>query len=400
MSDIALNYAPYRKQPLKALYLVYEAVATALRLPYWVLVSLPPALRPHRSWGFKKSLHVRFLRLLTSIGSKVGPLIDLPNHLALVTGVGYHGIWVEPAANELLQGELTTWMRVAGVSSVKLPAYWLHKLNSTIDLEAPLMPGEKIVYALHGGAYTRLSAHPSDITSGIVRGLLQKVDSVHRTFSIEYRLSSTSPYPEENAFPAALVDAIAGYAYLVSKFPASEIIVEGDSAGGNLALALTRYLVEHPNPNLPVPGGLLLLSPWCDMSGSHITPGASYYTCAKSDYLPVTRNASSLYPVIAFSGPFGVGATEFNPYISPSSKRIPEVSFAGFPPTFISSGSAELLRDSIRTLHERMARSDTKVQFLEAADAVHDFIVFENGYHEPERTESLTAIAKWVYGLN
>ena len=49
---------------------------------------------------------------------------------------------------------------------------------------------------------------------------------------------------------AALIDALAGYNYLVNTvgFHPTRIILEGDSAGGNLALALTRYLLEHRNP--------------------------------------------------------------------------------------------------------------------------------------------------------
>ncbi|KAJ6593993.1 Alpha/Beta hydrolase protein [Mycena capillaripes] len=291
------------------------------------------------------------------------------------------------------------WASVAGISPVRLPGYWLHKSGSTIEPEAPLMPNEKIVYALHGGAYTRLSAHPSDPTAGIARGLLDRVDSVHRTFTIEYRLSSTKPFPEENSFPAALIDAISGYNYLVNilHIPASDIIVEGDSAGGNLALAFTRYLVEHPIAALPPPSFLLLLSPWAELGTSHSYPGSSFFTCRDSDYISFDPD-TTMYPVSAFTGPFGLGATELNPYISPASVHIPDISFAGFPPTFISAGGAEVLRDSIRTLHQKMAKDmgDEKVRYLEAEDGVHDFLVFDMGWHEPERTDTLTAIAKWV----
>ncbi|KAF7315582.1 Abhydrolase-3 domain-containing protein [Mycena indigotica] len=389
------GYAPYRHQPLKALYLTYELFTTTfIRLPYWLLASVVPSLRPRRSWGFRKAMQVRILRRFTGLSNAVGPIAKLPNHLALVTGVGYHGVWVPPVQEDAIQGQLSTWISVAQVSPTRLPGYWLHKPDSTINLEAALMPGEKIIYALHGGAYTRLSAHPSDLTAGIVRGFLNTVDSVHRTFSIEYRLSSTHPFAVEHPFPTALVDALAGYAYLCNKFPSSEIIVEGDSAGGNLALALTRYLVEYTNPKLPPPGGLLLLSPWCDMGRSHLTPDSSFRSCADSDYLPAKISGSLSYPVAAFTGPFGIGAAELNPYISPASKRLfSPPSFAGFPPTFISCGGAELLRDSIRTLHHRMAQ-DVRVEYLEAPDAVHDFIVFET--HEPERSTSLAAIAKWI----
>ncbi|KAJ7072245.1 Alpha/Beta hydrolase protein, partial [Mycena amicta] len=383
-------------------YLAYEILTALLRVPYWILISLPPMPASSALVEFSKSNSTDALNFTrNSYGFLKGrsSCAKLPNHLALLSGVGYHGVWVEPAEEDLIVGKLRTWISAAGISTRRIPGYWLHKPHSNINLEAPLMPGEKIVYALHGGAYTRLSAHPSDVTGGIVRGLLEKVDSVHRTFSIEYRLSSTAPFPRENPFPTALVDVLAGYSYLIGKFPASEIIIEGDSAGGNLALALTRYLVEYPNPKLPPPGGLLLLSPWCDLGGSHTTPDSSFHTCRGSDYLPVESKGSLLYPVLAFVGPFGLGAAEVNPYISPASKHLGSISFAGFPSTFISAGGAEVLRDSIRTLYQRMARDSDQVQYLEAADAVHDFVVFEKTAHEPERNESLRAMADWVATL-
>ncbi|KAJ7178440.1 endoplasmic reticulum protein [Mycena crocata] len=344
-------------------------------------------------------MQVKIIRRLSGMASIIGPLKLSPTHLALVPGIGFHGVWVEPISADLIVGKVKTWASAAAVSPVKLPGYWIHKLGSTIKLEAPLMPGEKIVYALHGGAYTRLSAHPTDPTAAIARGLLERVDSVHRTFTIEYRLSSAKPFPVANPFPSALLDALTGYNYLVNTLhiSPSDIIVEGDSAGGNLALALTRYLVEYPNASLTPPGALLLLSPWCDLSTSHAHPKSSLVTCLKSDYIEIPTGGYP-YPIAAFVGPFGLGAAELNPYISPASAHISNISFAGFPTTFISAGGAEILLDSIRTLHHKMSKDmgDAKVRYLEATDAVHDFLVFDMGWHEPERGDTLTAIAEWV----
>ncbi|KAJ3932925.1 MAG: Alpha/Beta hydrolase protein [Lentinula lateritia] len=124
------------------------------------------------------------------------------------------------------------------------------------------MPGEKVIYNLHGGGYITFSAHPSDMIAAIARGLLQHVDSVHCVFSSEYRLSSGEGVRAQNPFPAALIDALAGYVYLVNtvKFDPADIILVGDSAGGNLALALTRYLIEHQNSGLGRPQTLKCLA--------------------------------------------------------------------------------------------------------------------------------------------
>jgi acetyl esterase/lipase len=296
------------------------------------------------------------------------------------------------------------WASVAGVEPVRLPGYWIHQ-PGTVAPEAPLLPGEKIVYALHGGAYTRFSAHPDEITSEAARAMIEYVECVHRTFAIEYRLSSTTPFAIAHPFPTALIDALTGYHYLVStlRIPPASIVIMGDSAGGNLALALLRYLVEHPVPNLPPPGALLLLSPWVDLGTSHETPNSSLTTCAASDFLippvgPPARPTSTFlhWSIRAFTGPLGLGAAETNTYISPASRHLDNVSFAGFPRTFISAGGAEIFLDSIRTLNERMSRDlGEGVRYLEAADSVHDFLLIPK-LQEPQRGETLAAIAEWV----
>lgn len=272
------------------------------------------------------------------------------------------------------------------------------------------MLGEKIVYALHGGAYIRLSAHPADPTAAIARGLLQHVDPVQRVFSIEYRLSSTNPFTIANPFPTALLDALAGYNYLVNVagFSPSDIIIEGDSAGGNLALALTRYLTEYkdtPDVDLPAPpGALLLLSPWCDLGVSHVSPGSSSHTLLASDYIG-NHDGSVDYARDAFIGPHDMGAVETNRYISPASRHPSlTIDFTAFPRTFIVAGGAEVLLDSIRTLKDKMIKDlgegngvregEGKVRYLEVKDGVHDYLVF--AWHEPERTDTLKEIARWA----
>ncbi|ESK97158.1 hypothetical protein Moror_6379 [Moniliophthora roreri MCA 2997] len=402
-----MAYYPYRRQPLKGLYLTYQFFSTVfIRIPVWFVLSIPRSLRPRKSWDFRRTFMVRLVRHMVVLTSKTGPLRGIPNHLAITPGVDVQGVWIEPASN-YITGDLKLWAKVANVAPIRIPAYWLHKQGSTIDVAAPPMPGEKVVLALHGGAYIRLSAHPSDPTAAIARGLLKHVDSVHRVFSVEYRLSSAKPYPEENPFPAALLDALAAFRYLIDVvgFAPSDIIIEGDSAGGNLAHALTRYLVEYQDDLKPLgpPGSLILLSPWVDLGESHTAdPEASVWKHTPSDYID-TMSRNPMYPLVAFVGPHGTGAAEINPYISPASRNpAMKINFKGFPKTFIVAGGAEVLYDQIITLRDKMIKDmgegngsvegEGKVRYYEAEDACHDYIPM---LHEPEATETLQAIAAW-----
>jgi acetyl esterase/lipase len=257
----------------------------------------------------------------------------------------------------------------------------------------------------HGGAYIRLSAHPKDPTAHIAKGYVKELDSIQRVFSLEYRLTSGPPFKPAHPFPTQLIDALAGYNYLVNVvgFAPENIFLSGDSAGGNLAHALTRYLTEYQGSTelktLSPPGGLILLSPWIDMGiTTQSLVDGSATTSRASDYIGDPQG-DARYAKAAFSGPHGLGILETNPYISPASlDPALVVDFKKFPPTFIVAGGAEVLYDSIITLKERMAKDlGDKVRYFEAPDGVHDYLIFT--WHEPERTNTLKEINQWLKTL-
>ncbi|KAF8960369.1 Alpha/Beta hydrolase protein [Flammula alnicola] len=388
----------FRNQPLKGLYLTYQLIATLFaRFPLWVLFNIPKSWRPRKTWTLKRTILVKLLRLLMDIGTQIGPLLKVPNHLAIAPGVGVNGVWVG-TANHLVTGNLKMWAEIAKVTSVRVPGYWMHKKGSSIKVASPPQPGEKVVYQLHGGGYVRLSAHPKDVTAAIARGYVQYIDPVQRVFSLEYRLASRKPFAELYPFPTQLLDALAGYNYLVDVvgFASEDIILSGDSAGGNLAHALARYLTDYQGTtNVPLPappGALILLSPWVDLgTTTESLPNGSAHRFLKSDYIGTPNG--------------GVDYSKNNAYISPASRHPAlVVDFKKFPRTFIVAGGAEVLYDSIATLKDRMIEDlgegngvkpgAGKVRYYEAPDGIHDYTVFE--WHEPERTDTFKEINRWV----
>ncbi|MCJ1482193.1 hypothetical protein MMC06_002356 [Schaereria dolodes] len=126
-------------------------------------------------------------------------------------------------------------------------------------------PGEKdvqkVILHFHGGAYTIGEGRQEDA------GFAAKILTEHavvgaKAFSVSYRLSSN----EGGQFPAALQDAVTAYQYLLDLgIPARSIIVSGDSAGANLAIALLRYISDMKEL-LPDPSAALLWSPWVDVA--------------------------------------------------------------------------------------------------------------------------------------
>lgn len=148
-----------------------------------------------------------------------------------------------------MKGEIKDTAEKAGVVPVPILGYWMHQDTMTVGQKP--VEGAKVIYYLHGGSYVAMSAHPSSSTSAMPRSLLeQRIPTVKRTFSIEYRLCAVHCAPRLaatrgdisslNPFPAQLMDALAGYSYVVNTvgFTPSSIILIGDSAGGHLAHAV------------------------------------------------------------------------------------------------------------------------------------------------------------------
>ncbi|KAH8798573.1 Alpha/Beta hydrolase protein [Flagelloscypha sp. PMI_526] len=224
-----------------------------------------------------------------------------------------------------------------------------------------------------------------------------------RSFSVEYRLASTRPFDVVHPFSTTLIDCLNGYHYLArdAGYGEENIIVVGDSAGGNLSIALTRYLWVLDSPQLKQPGALLLLSPWVDLGNSHATPGSSILTNSASDY--VIYEPSPSWSQTAYLQPHGYGIADFNECISPASLlfgvRSKVIgSYQGWPKTHLAAGGAELLFDEIRTLREDMENDIGKdLLYIEKEDASHDWLLWE--WYEPERSETLADIEMWLVTL-
>jgi len=167
------------------------------------------------------------------------------------------------------------------------------------------------------------TACPGLFYDPLPRSMLKRVEELglaplRRVLDVEYRLTRAVPITPANAFPAALLDGVAVVHYLVFSlgFHPRNIILSGDSAGGNLALAVTRYLRDAPLPREGkklqqspptvvdegvkslMPGGMILLSPWCDIASTHIPertgPNCSYVRNAATDFIGANREHSRI----------------------------------------------------------------------------------------------------------
>ena len=243
------------------------------------------------------------------------------------------------------------------------------------------------------------SASPSGQSGSVTADYVKECSGVlQRAFCLNYRLSLAAPFNAEKAFPAALIDALAGYRYLVETlgFKATNVIVSGDSAGGHLAFVLVRYLTQEAIPSLPPPGAAALLSPTVNWGCMHdANPGSSMTCNTCSDVVRVILQSG--YTARALCGSLPEDSATTNSWISPLSLCIDTHGlFSNFPPMFVLAGGAEQMLDPIKTLYNWLQNDNdaNRIKYVEYPEASHNFIMAR--YHEPEMMEGAKEVAHWL----
>lgn len=184
-----------------------------------------------------------------------------------------------------------------------------------------LTPGNavagRVILYVHGGAFV---AQSPDLHVTMVAPWCRALSS--RALMVDYRLAPEHPYP------AAINDVYAAYRWLILEgWSPNRIVLAGDSAGGNLALALLHRLKAAGEP-LPVCA--VLLSPFVDFTLS----GASIVRESRRD--PVFTLAFAC----AIRGQYAPPERFLDPTVSPLFGD-----YQGLPPLLFQVGSTEMLLD-------------------------------------------------------
>ncbi|MCE7901891.1 MAG: alpha/beta hydrolase [Gammaproteobacteria bacterium PRO9] len=221
---------------------------------------------------------------------------------------------------------ITTDYTLEAVDAGGVPAYWVRTPgNATAGSSRP--GKERVLLYLHGGGFV-IGAAATDLSIPLRMG----IDARLPVLSVDYRLAPEHPYP------AALDDSVAAYRWLLKQgFKPGNIGVVGDSAGGQLAVALV--LAAH-KAGLPRPGAVVAMSPVTDMTDT----GDSYVTMANFDPIQSTDRSNRV--------DYMAGHDPKDPLLSPIFADL-----RGFPPLLIQVGTRDLLlSDSVRLA--RKARVD------------------------------------------
>lgn len=211
-----------------------------------------------------------------------------------------------------------------------------------------------VILYLHGGGYAC-----GDLEYAKGYGATLAVRCGVRVFCPAYRLAPESP------FPAALEDALESYQYLLKKgYDPKQIALCGESAGGGLIYALCLKLKED---NLPLPGGLIAMSPWTDLTSS----GESYET--NRDVDPnMTREHLQFYTRCYTTDPK-------NPLASPIFGNL-----EGLPPSLIFVGGDEIMLSDAADMHKNLLAAGCKSKLVVAPERWHVYVLYELAENEED----------------
>ncbi|EMD35344.1 hypothetical protein CERSUDRAFT_116141 [Gelatoporia subvermispora B] len=390
----------FRRQPFKAIYKTFNVLYLLVSVPVWALIAVVPAWRPRRSWSVGRTLMVKFIRAYiglmfnTTLPPSPPPAIIAASPSAQEMGFA----WVDPAP-DLVTGEIRDVAEINGVKPEKSSGYWYGPRGPDGAPGQTASKGEKVILHMHGGAFVMGTSHPANTPMvACYNGFLEHFPKGMRIFGCDYRVSSAAPFPPANPFPAALIDAVAAYRYLVEDvgFDPENIIIGGDSAGGALALALGRYLAINNFPNLRNAAGLLLLSPTVDWAATHDQGDCAMKRNSPTDYVQAIFRTDYTRRALLGNLPVETAATSI--WISPGSRRVIKApgAFATLPPTCMVTGGGEITLDPMHMLRDRLLEDmgEERLFYLEVPDASHD--LFTATWHEPERTDGLRKVAEWV----
>ncbi|WP_293374080.1 alpha/beta hydrolase [Nevskia sp.] len=212
---------------------------------------------------------------------------------------------------------------------------------------APRKPGLTILH-LHGGAFIggKLGTyHP--FCGAMARRLQAQV------ILPDYRLAPEHP------FPAAPDDCLAVYRELIDcgTNPAN-LVVTGDSAGGNLTLVTLQCALAE---GLPMPRCAVLISPGADLGGTAAS-------LAENDRCDVMLSQH----VIQMMGEVYLqGHDRSDPRVSPLHGE-----FEGLPPLLICASDEECLRDDAYAVAARARAAGTSARLLMRPDTPHAWPIF------------------------
>ena len=224
-------------------------------------------------------------------------------------------------------------------------------------------PTDQVLLYLHGGGFV-FGLTPPHLQMGAC--LARKMSM--RILMVDYRLAPDYP------FPAALDDCATAYRWLLKQgISAQNIVVAGDSAGGNLTITSLMKLRDNGDP---LPAAAACLSPVTDLSNKNNLDNE-----IKDPLLPPKAVQFYNKAYVAHNDPR-------NPLISPVFGNL-----RGLPPFLVHAGEDEILRDDAARIASLAKSLDVDVRLEIYPRMWH---VWQINLSLPQSVQSLDDIAQFL----
>ncbi|KAF4121472.1 Acetyl esterase/lipase [Geosmithia morbida] len=290
-----------------------------------LVLGLVPQGRPSTRWTLRQTMAVTAIKSMLRVSS----VLQRRKVLSLQPGTeGSRFTVVPPADDTLYVGPLAD----EEVRPCAVGGTWTPSEPPRVDAGGSGDDEKlRVVLHFHGGAFVIGDGRDHD--TGFTADILRTNGGFTHVFTPQYRLAVDA----ETRFPAQLQDAVSAYLHLTRKLgiPASNIVIGGDSAGGNLALALIRYIHDHGEDlSIPWPSAALLWSPWTDLTSTHDPVHVRNVANFSTDYL---AEGFAVWGTECITGAGKIPAD--SPYLSPGVSEPFRVPL----PIWVHTGGSEVL---------------------------------------------------------
>ncbi|MCY3769962.1 MAG: alpha/beta hydrolase [Gammaproteobacteria bacterium] len=226
-------------------------------------------------------------------------------------------------------------------------------------------PGDTLLLYFFGGGYIQGSPEEDLPITAVLSHRLNLT-----VISPDYRLAPENPYP------AAIEDGRMVCREILGKMNIRNLLLVGESAGGNLALQTLLWVRRQ---NLAMPRACALLSPWVDLTNQ----GDSFDFNNGRDPTLLTAYAETAAEL--FAGKLPVDHSGLSPLHGQYDES--------FPPMMVTSGTRDLLLSTCVQLVARLRASGIQVDFRVWENMWH---VFEYYPQIPEAGQSLAEICQFL----
>ena len=223
--------------------------------------------------------------------------------------------------------------------------------------------GRRAILYVHGGGFYSGSLR----THRAIAGALAKAASAD-VLLIDYRLAPDNPYP------AQVDDTVTAYRWLLdSGYENNNIVLVGESAGGNLAIEAT---LRQMRVRGPLPAAVVAMSPITDLAatGASLKANAGIDPLIDATQLDLIRKA--------YLG----SRSPADPMVSPL-----YADMTGFPPLLMQVGSGEALLDDTLRLADKAREAGVDVRTEIWPGMIHQWQLFPSWIDDARQSNQRVA---------